>query len=288
VRLAGSVLALVLGAGVVVLAARGVTTLPGVPEFLQRYPGSSEPPDTVEPGFPGWVRWTHFLNAFFMILIIRTGWQVRTQRMPPAYWSSRRSGRRFSLTLWAHLLVDALWLLNGVAFVVLLFASGRWARIVPTSWDALPNAASALLQYLTLEWPVEDGWANYNSLQQIMYFLVVFVAAPLTLLTGLRMSAWWPRRFEPLGRVFPVEAARVLHFLTMSFFVVFIVVHVFLVFATGALRNLNHMFWGADSPGWAGFIWFAMAVLATAGAVAAMRPVLIAPLAGRFGTVSTK
>ena len=31
---------------------------------------------------------------------------------------------------------------------------------------------------MTLDWPVETGWVNYNSLQQIMYFVVVFIAAP--------------------------------------------------------------------------------------------------------------
>jgi hypothetical protein len=42
-------------------------------------------------------------------------------------------------------------LVNGLIFVVLLFASGRWMRIVPTSWEAFPNALSALLQYITLD-----------------------------------------------------------------------------------------------------------------------------------------
>src|SRR5699024_4318401 len=64
---------LIVAAGIIVLAARGVTTLPGVPEFLERYPGEYDIPEFVDPGFPGWVRWTHFLNIFFMVLIIRSG-----------------------------------------------------------------------------------------------------------------------------------------------------------------------------------------------------------------------
>jgi len=32
-------------------------------------------------------------------------------------------------------------------------------RIVPTSWETVPNALSALLQYLM----PENGWKNYNS-----------------------------------------------------------------------------------------------------------------------------
>jgi methionine sulfoxide reductase catalytic subunit len=56
-------------------------------------------------------------------------------------------GLRHSIGLarWWHLGVDALWLLNGGVLYVLLFASGRWARLVPTSWKVFPDALSALV-----------------------------------------------------------------------------------------------------------------------------------------------
>ena len=46
-------------------------------------------------------------------------------------------GLRHSIGLarWWHLGVDVLWLLNGVVFYVLLFATGQWRRLVPTSWE---------------------------------------------------------------------------------------------------------------------------------------------------------
>lgn len=72
----------------------------------------------------------------------------------------------------------------------------------------------------------------------------MFVAAPLALVTGLLMSEWWPKNATALNKAFPAPVARALHFPTMIFFVFFIVVHVILVFATGALPNLNHMFTG--------------------------------------------
>ncbi len=68
----------VAAAAILVLAARGVTTLPGVPEFLASYPGEYQLPEAADPGFPGWAQWTHFLNFFLMVLIIRSGLQVRT------------------------------------------------------------------------------------------------------------------------------------------------------------------------------------------------------------------
>ena len=278
----------VAAAGILVLAARGVTTLPGVPEFLERYPGAYDLPETAEPGFPWWAQWTHFLNIFLMVLIIRSGYQVRTEQKPPAFWTPKRGGKKISINLWLHQSLDILWLANGLIFVVLLFASGRWARIVPTSWEAFPNALSALLQYMTLDWPVESGWVNYNSLQQIMYFIVVFIAAPLAAITGVRMSEFWPKNAKTLNRIYPVEVARAIHFPTMLFFVLFILVHVFLVFATGALRNLNHMFGGTDEVNWVGFWLFAAAIAITAAGWYAARPLVLAPIAKRFGQVSSR
>ncbi len=278
----------VAAAGILVLAARGVTTLPGVPEFLRRYPGEYALPQGAEPGFPWWAQWTHFLNLFLMVLIIRSGYQVRTQQKPPAFWTPKRGGKKISITLWLHQSLDILWLANGLIFVVLLFASGRWVRIVPSSWEVFPNAASALLQYMTLDWPVETGWVNYNSLQQLMYFLVVFVAAPLAAVTGVRMSEFWPKNAKTLNKAYPVEVARALHFPTMLFFVLFILVHVFLVFATGALRNLNHMFGGTDEVNWVGFWLFAAAIAITTAGWYAARPLVLAPLAKAFGQVSSR
>lgn len=275
-------------AGIIVLAARGVTTLPGVPEFLARFPGEYHPPVAVEEGFPAWARWTHFLNFFFMVLIVRTGLLVRYQQKPPAFYTPKKGGKKISLYLWLHTSLDILWLLNGAVFVALLFVTNHWVRIVPTSWEVFPNALSAALQYLTLEWPTENGWVNYNSLQQLMYFTVVFIAAPLAAVTGVRMSEWWPERAKRLNRIYPAPVARALHFPVMLFFVLFVIVHVFLVLATGALRNLNHMFAGTDQVSWAGFWWFAAALFA-AGAVSWLaRPLVLAPIANLFGRVSNR
>lgn len=278
----------VLAAGIVVLAARGVTTLPGVPEFLERYDGTYPLPGFVEDGFPAWARWTHYLNFFFMVLIVRSGLLVRTQRKPDAFYTPKRGGKKVSIYLWLHTSLDVLWLANGVVFVALLFATGHWARIVPTSWDVIPHALSALLQYLTLEWPVEDGWVNYNSLQQLSYFVVVFVAAPLAAITGVRMSEWWPQNAERLNRIYPAPLARAIHFPVMLFFVLFAIVHVFLVLTTGALRNLNHMFAGTPEVSWTGFWWFAAGLLVAAAAVVAARPLVIAPIASVAGKVSNR
>lgn len=281
----------VLLAALFVLAARGLMTFAGAQSFMARFPGEYHLPDSAQPGFPAWAQWAHFFNIFLIVLIIRTGLQVRHQQKPPAYWTPRGStgGRgKISITLWLHQSLDLLWLVNGIVFVVLLFVSGHWMRIVPTSWEVFPNALSALVQYVSLDWPTENGWVNYNSLQQLMYFTVVFIAAPLAVITGARMSDLWPKSAKALSKAYPVEVARAIHYPTMLFFSLFIVVHVALVFATGALRNLNHMFGGTDTVSWAGFWLFAATIFITAVGWIAARPIVVAPVARLFGQVSSR
>jgi thiosulfate reductase cytochrome b subunit len=277
-----------------VLLAKWLRTLPGVQEFLAQYPGQAALPAGAPVGLPAWLGWQHFLNAFFMLLIIRTGWQVRTAARPKAHWTRNNKGlirtknppQKISLDLWLHLSLDALWVLNGIVFAVVLFATGQWMRIVPTGWDVFPNAISSALQYASLDWPTENGWVNYNALQLLAYFTTVFIAAPLALLTGLRMSSAWPKNTGKLNKIYPIEAARAVHLPVMLYFVAFVIVHVFLVFATGPLRNLNHMYAARDDGGWIGFWIFAASVVAMAAAWFLARPLFLRPVASLMGKVS--
>lgn len=286
----GRAIALCAGAvllvAILVLVARWFVTLEFMRAFAATYPGVYPLSAGAPVGIPAWVGWQHFFNVFFLVLIIRSGIQVRRQVKPPATWSPRwNRSRKISITLWFHQSLDILWLLNGVVFVVLLFATGQWIRIVPTSWAVFPNAITAGLDYLSLNWPTEDGWANYNSLQQLTYFGVVFLLAPLAAVTGVRMSGLWPTS-RRLAKAYPVEWARAVHFPVMICFVVFLIVHVTLVFATGALRNLNHMYGGSDDANWIGFGIFAASAVVIVAVLIAARPLVLAPIARLFGTVS--
>jgi hypothetical protein len=77
----------------------------------------------------------------------------------------------------------------------------------------------------------------------------------------------------------------------MLFFVLFILIHVFLVFSTGALRNLNHMFGGTGR----GELGRVLAICGRnrhhGGRVAPRspaRPPVFAPTAKLFGHVSSR
>lgn len=278
----------------VVFAVRWLVSLEPMQEWLATYPGEYHLPEGAPIGIPAWLGWQHFFNVFLMVLIIRSGLRVRSDKRPTAFWAPRtNANRKISLTLWLHQSLDILWIVNGVVFVVLLFVSGQWMRVIPTSWEVFPNALSAALRYVSLDWPTENGWVNYNALQQLAYFTTIFIAAPVAILTGVRMSGVWPKNARTLNRIYPVEWARAVHFPTMIYFVLFIFLHVVLVFATGALRNLNHMYAAQGSPdpnayamNWTGFWIFGVSMLAIAGAWIAARPLVLAPIARLFGNVS--
>jgi DMSO/TMAO reductase YedYZ molybdopterin-dependent catalytic subunit/thiosulfate reductase cytochrome b subunit len=281
-----------------VAVAQHLRGLPAVEEFVRRHSGTGFAVPFAR-AMPAWARAQHLLNFFFMTFIIRAGLQILADH-PRLYWTRHSTpGREWlrmqkqvpntplwtakqdSLTLpkhlglpglrhsiglarWWHLGIDTLWLANGLAFYALLFASGEWRRIVPTSWQVFPDAASVLLQYLSLSWPPNDSWVAYNGLQIIAYFITVFIAAPLALVTGLGMSPALSTRFHGISKRLSIQTARSLHFLVLVWFLVFIFIHVTLVFATGLLRNLNHVYTGTDSDDWIGFAVFAasMAIVA--------------------------
>ena len=285
--------ALIVFAVLVLLAQWYRSTTAGA-EFIAAYPGETELPEGAPVGLPAWLNFQHFLNAFFIILIARTGWLVRTTQRPAAYWTRNNRGlirtkgepKKISLDLWLHQSLDVLWVTNGLIFVVLLFITGQWMRIVPTSWEVFPNALSAAIQYASLNWPLENGWTNYNSLQVLAYFTIVFIAAPLAIITGLRMSNLWPGPSARISKIYPLPVARAVHLPVMIFFVLFIVVHVTLVLTTGALKNLNHMFAANNGDSWLGFGVFALLIALTVAAWILAKPAFLQPLASLGGKVT--
>ena len=291
---------------IAVAAGKGLRDMTAVQQFIARNPGTvASAPAVAHPGLPIWIGVQHFFNLFLLIFIIRSGLQIfsdhprlywtrhstpgrdwfRIQKPVPndPLWTAKKDsislpgqvglpGIRHSIGLarWWHLGVNTLWLLNGVVFYVLLFVTGQWRHVVPTSWSVIPNSVSVSVQYLSLNWPVENGWVAYNSLQLMAYFITIFVAAPLAFLTGLGMSPALSTRFKPISKLFSIQLARSLHFLVLAWFLFFITVHVALVFTTGLLRNLNHIYAGRDATDWLGFgIFAATMVVVVVGWVAA-------------------
>ncbi len=280
-----------------VASAKGLRNVGSVEHFIIRYPGvvdSGAGPQAA--ALPIWIGVQHFFNLFLLIFIIRSGIQILSDH-PRLYWTRHSTpgrdwfrvqkpvpedplwtakqdsislpgqvglpGIRHSIGLarWWHLGIDTLWLVNGIIFYVLLFTTGEWRRVIPTSWSVFPNAVSVGIQYLSLSWPAESAGGSYNSLQLFAYFITIFIAAPLAFLTGLGISPALSTRFTRISSVLSIQTARSLHFLVLIWFLFFITVHVALVFTTGLLHNLNHVYASRTDSSWAGFWVFAASMM---------------------------
>jgi thiosulfate reductase cytochrome b subunit len=86
---------------------------------------------------------------------------------------------------------------------------------------------------------------DYNALQRLTYLAVIFGAGPLMVLTGLTMApavAAWAPWLETLfhGR----QTARLVHFVGAGVLVLFILVHLSQVIATGPVNQIRAMITG--------------------------------------------
>lgn len=171
-----------------------------------------------------------------------------------------------------HFLSAIFWVANGAIFVTLLLVTDQWKRLVPTSWQIVPDAWAVFVHYATLHLPPEpNGFFHYNALQQLTYFGVVFVLAPLAIVSGPSMSPAFTARFRwypklPGNR----QIGRSLHFLVMVAFVTFVIGHVSMVAITGLARNMDHIVLGIDESGpeglWLGMVGILVVVAVCVGA----------------------
>jgi sulfoxide reductase catalytic subunit YedY len=234
-----------------------------------------------ELGFPFWLRATHFINLFCMFLLIRSGIQILADH-PKLYWNDDtkdgtewiKFGKKIMPKdrLWTsmdeaedvnsvialpgghhnlgtgrrwHFLTIVVWVVNGMLYVTLLFATGQWRRLIPTNWDILPAAWDSIVTFATFHIPPESAFHPYDALQQLTYATIVFVVAPMMILTGLCMSPaliarfpWYPKLFG--GR----QVARSLHFIGLVILVSYIAVHVTLVLVVHFFDNIGNMVFG--------------------------------------------
>jgi thiosulfate reductase cytochrome b subunit len=82
-------------------------------------------------------------------------------------------------------------------------------------------------------------------LQKLAYVAMLFVVAPLMILTGLTMSPTIDAAFPWLLAIFGGrQGARTIHFIACFSFVGFIIIHVVQVMLTGFFNNMRSMVTG--------------------------------------------
>ncbi len=234
-------------------------------------------------GFFYWVGLTHYVNLLFLGFLIRSGLEILSAH-PKLYWRDDcRPGSEWlkftkktqprdrlwtgtdeeeSFSPWLalpgrrnlglgrqwHFFCVIFWVLNGLLYAALLFATGEWRRLIPTSWSVFPSAARTAWIYLHFHLPPPGH--PYNPLQQLTYGAVVFLLAPLIIATGAGMSPAVEGRFPGYVRLFGGrQAARSLHFLALLAVCAFTVGHVALVLIDHFPRNMSWIIHGRPGSG---------------------------------------
>src|SRR5271169_167930 len=172
---------------------------------------------------PAWVRAMHWTNAFAMVLMIMSGWQI--------YNASPLFDFRFSHSitlgdwlggalLWHF---AAMWLLmvNGLIYLITGLATGRFRKkLLPITPAGVISDVKAALTFKL----AHDDLSKYNYVQKILYAGIITVGIVIVL-SGLSM--WKPVQLHWLVTLFGgYDIARYVHFICMSLIVAFIVVHV--------------------------------------------------------------
>jgi thiosulfate reductase cytochrome b subunit len=189
------------------LAARDERTIPATAKVIQ----------------PAWVRTVHWINAVAVILMIMSGWQIynASPLFDFKFAKSITLGDWLGGALLWHF--AAMWLLmvNGLVYLMLGFASGRFRRkLLPiTPEGVISDAKAALTGKLS-----HDDLTKYNYVQKLLYAGIIAIGV-LIVLSGL--SIWKPVQLQYLTALFGgYDLARYVHFICMAAIVTFLIVHV--------------------------------------------------------------
>jgi thiosulfate reductase cytochrome b subunit len=223
------------------------------------------------------VRVTHWVTTVAFLALLVSGGEIVLSH-PRFYWgetgnvhmrpwlnlhlpSSRdtvRTGYGYVLpdqNGWSRYLhFQAAWLAvaTGLLYVLWGIFNGHFRRnLFPDSSDlSLKQLGVSMVQHLRFARPgKEEAW-SYNVLQRWTYLLVIFVLFPLMIWTGLAMSFGFTSAFPLAVRLLGgQQTARSLHFLVTILLVLFLLVHILMIFVAGFRTRMRAMITGrGESP----------------------------------------
>ena len=230
--------------------------------------------------YPGWLRIEHWINVLFLTLLIRSGVEVlathaklyrRSDSRPGTEWArftrktmptdrlydtldeeesyssiiSLPGHKKLGMGRHWHFVSVIAWILTGLAYYILLFATGQWHRYIPYSWSIFPEAWNDILTYLSFKLPPLLPGQPMDAVQKLVYCVVIFGLAPFQIAAGAAQSPaveahfpWYVRMWG--GR----QMARTAHFWGLIAFVAFIALHVMMVGLWGWPRMTALMIFG--------------------------------------------
>jgi thiosulfate reductase cytochrome b subunit len=222
------------------------------------------------------VRVTHWITTLCFFALLISGIEVVISH-PRFYWGETGNdlttplfkvpvpaSRNFVPSGYGYVLPDqngwsrylhfqSAWLVifTGVLYVVFALFNGHLQRdLLPDesdwSWKAFSRSISGHLRFQRPS--AAEAW-SYNLLQRLSYLFVIFILFPLVIWTGLAMSPAFVSAFPATVNVLGgQQSARTLHFFVSLALVLFLLVHVGMIFLAGFWSRVRVMITGRANP----------------------------------------
>ncbi|MBZ5601538.1 MAG: cytochrome b/b6 domain-containing protein [Acidobacteriia bacterium] len=233
---------------------------------------SAFPADSEAPRHALFVRATHWIAALCFLALLLTGFEIVVSH-PRFYWGETgnvltpplfkipiASSRATVPTGYGYVLPDqngwsralhfqSAWILVLAGLVYLVFGSAGHFRknLLPGKADASLRALGTIIgNHLRFRRLDEEQASSYNALQKLTYLSVIFFLTPLVIWTGLAMSPGFvaavPATVRLLGGQ---QSARTIHFFVSLALLLFLVVHVVMVWRAGFTKRMRAMITGS-------------------------------------------
>jgi thiosulfate reductase cytochrome b subunit len=218
------------------------------------------------------VRVTHWITTLCFLALLVSGVEIVISH-PRFYWGETGnvltpplfklpipSSRALVPTGYGYVLVDqngwsrylhfqAAWVavLTGLLYIISSFFTGHLRNnLLPGEADlSWRKFSMAIANHLRFRRPSEAEAWSYNVLQRLTYLLVIFVLFPLVIWTGLAMSPAFvsaiPATVTVLGGQ---QSARTIHFFVSLSLLLFLLVHVVMVWHAGFRSRMRAMITG--------------------------------------------
>ena len=233
---------------------------------------SAVPTSTVTARHSALVRATHWITTLCFLALFISGIEILISH-PRFYWGEAGNvhtpplfklpipaSRSTVPTGYGYVLPDqngwsrylhfqAAWaaVLTGLLYVISSLFTGHLRKnLLPAKNDLSWRAFSTeIFNHLRFKRPSgQEAW-SYNLLQRMTYLSVIFVLFPLVIWTGLAMS-------PAIASVFPAavavlggqQSARTIHFFVSVFLVLFLLVHIMMIFLAGLSNRMRAMITG--------------------------------------------
>jgi thiosulfate reductase cytochrome b subunit len=223
------------------------------------------------------VRVTHWITTICFLALLVTGVEILISH-PRFYWGEAGNvltpplfkipipaSRGTVPTGYGYVLPDqngwsrelhfqAAWLVvfAGLLYVIYSLLSGHLRKnLLPPSPDRSWRAfVRQIASHLRFKRPGADEAYSYNLLQRLAYLFVIFGLFPLVIWTGLAMSPAIASAFPSLVSVLGgQQSARTIHFFVTILLVLFLVIHVAMIFVAGFTSRMRAMITGTIKEG---------------------------------------